>query len=130
MNAISRDFAPAQMMAEAMARDLLGATALPAGTIDYHTVLPALVTGGHLSLVESTWPAGTACPRHAHAAEDEILVVLSGTVEVRMGGHAFRYGPGQTVFIPRGLEHEVRAYTRTRHIAILTRKSLETAQAA
>jgi quercetin dioxygenase-like cupin family protein len=47
-----------------------------------------------------------------------------------MGGQAFRFGPGQTVFIPRGLEHEVRAYTETRHIAILTRKALEGARAA
>jgi quercetin dioxygenase-like cupin family protein len=42
-----------------------------------------------------------------------------------MGGQAFRFGPGQTGFVPRGMEHEVRAYTEARHIAILTRKGAE-----
>ncbi len=112
-------------VAQSMARDLLGFSTLPLSSITYHSVLPSLLTGETTSLVESTWPLGTACASHSHAQEDEILIVLSGTIEVRMAGEAVRFGPGQTAFIPRGVEHEVRAYTEARHIAILTRKELD-----
>ena len=99
-------------------------------TVTCHTLLSCLDTGPGLNLVDSTWPAGTLVPSHIHHGADEVLIVLSGTVEVRMGGQAFRFGPGQTAFIPRGMEHEVRAFTETRHIAILTRRSLDPARAA
>jgi quercetin dioxygenase-like cupin family protein len=125
MNAFASSLSPAPGLAQSMARDLLGFAALPAPRITYHTMLPAILTGEAMSLVESTWPLGTASPSHRHEGEDEILIVLSGTVEVRMAGQAKRFGPGQTAFIPRGMEHEVRAYSEARHIAILSRKELE-----
>lgn len=125
MNAIARDLSAAANVSTAMARDLLGFGTLRPSAITYHTILSSLDTGAGLSLADSTWEAGTQIARHVHQDEDEVLIVLSGTVEVRIAGRAIRRGPGETAFIPRGVAHDVRAVTEARHVAILTRKSLE-----
>ena len=125
MNAIARDLSAAANVSTAMARDLLGFGTLRPSAITYHTILSMLDTGTGLSLADSTWAAGTQIARHVHRDEDEVLIVLSGTVEVRICGRTARRGAGETIFIPRGMEHSVEAVTEARHIAILTRKSLE-----
>ena len=125
MNALARDLSSAANVSKAMARDLFGFATLAPSAIAYHTMLSAPDTQAGLGLVDSTWPEGTHIARHRHHAEDEIVIVLSGTLEVRIAGRAVRRGAGESVFIPRGVEHEVRAITEARHIAILTRKSLE-----
>ena len=104
-----------------MARDLLGFDTLPPSAITYHAMLSSLDKEGGLNLVECTWPAGTHIPCHVHHCEDEIFIVLSGTVELRVAERTFRCGAGERAFTPRGTQHEVRALTETRHIAILTR---------
>jgi quercetin dioxygenase-like cupin family protein len=88
-------------------------------------MLSSLEVDGGLNLVDCTWPAGTHVPSHVHPAEDELLIILAGTVEVRIAERSFRCGAGETLFTPRNTEHEVRALSKARHIAILTRKSLE-----
>ncbi len=124
MNALSHD-AIVSDPREAMARDLLGGIPRPSPII-HHTLLPALDTGAPLSLADCAWPEGIHAAAHQHADEDEIVVVLAGLLELRMGDHVLRLGPGRTAFVPRGTEHEVRALTASRHVAILTRRSLET----
>ncbi|EYD77164.1 hypothetical protein Rumeso_01276 [Rubellimicrobium mesophilum DSM 19309] len=125
MNAIARDLSAAANVSTAMARDLLGYGTLRPSAITYHTILSSLDVTAGLSLADSTWAAGTQIARHVHRDEDEILIVLSGAVEVRICGRTARRGAGETIFIPRGMEHSVEAVTEARHIAILTRKSLE-----
>jgi len=125
MNAIARDISAAANISAAMARDLLGYGTLRPSAITYHTILSSLDTGAGLSLADTTWDAGTQIARHVHRSEDEVLIVLSGIVEVRLGGRSIRRNAGETLFIPRGMEHSVKAVTEARHIAILTRKSLE-----
>jgi len=125
MNALARDISAAANVSTAMARDLLGYGTLRPSAITHNTILSSLDTRGGLSLVDSTWDAGTQIARHVHREEDEVVIVLSGTVELRIAGRTVRRGPGETAFIPRGVEHDVKAVTEARHIAILTRKSLE-----
>ena len=131
MNAIVRRH-PARPMpiARAMARDLLGGADLAPSPVTYHTMLSSLETRGPLSLVDSTAPAGTLVASHRHAAEDEIVVVLSGEIEVLMGGRKLLRTAGATVFVPRGTEHQIRVLTKARTIAMLTRHSLEVPAAA
>lgn len=93
--------------------------------ITYHSMLSSLGPDGGLNLVDCTWPAGTHVPSHVHPGEDELLIILAGTVEVRIAECTFRCGTGETLFIPRNSKHEVRALTEARAIAILTRRSLE-----
>lgn len=125
MNALARDLSAAANVSKAMARDLFGFATVPPSAITYHTMLSSLEAGAGLSLADSTWIAGTRIASHLHHEEDEILIVLSGTVEIRIAGRALRRGLGETAFIPRGLDHEVRAVTDARMISILTRRSLE-----
>jgi quercetin dioxygenase-like cupin family protein len=125
MNAIARDLSAAANVSNAMARDLLGFGTLRPSAITYHTILSSLDTGAGLSLADTTWAAGTQIAKHVHREEDEVLIILSGTVEVRLGGRSVRRKAGETMFIPRGMEHSVLAVSEARHIAVLTRKSLE-----
>lgn len=123
MNALSQDlFVPD--FREAMARDLLGGIPMPSA-ITYHALLPALDTGAPVSLADCAWPEGHHIRAHRHADEDEMVVVLSGLLEMRVGDQVLRLGAGRSAFVRRGTEHEVRALTATRHVAILTRRSPE-----
>lgn len=129
MNAMSPTLSVPAALPAAMARDLLGATGPARFPIAHHTALSSLDTRGPLSLLDSTAPAGAAFAAHIHPAEDEILIVLSGELELCLGQRTLRCRAGTSTFIPRGTEHSVRALTEVRTIAILTRQSLE-AQAA
>jgi mannose-6-phosphate isomerase-like protein (cupin superfamily) len=127
MNAFSSRPPAVPCLPAAMARDMLGTTGLPHSAITCHTMLSSLDTGS-LSVVDSTWPADTCIPSHLHADEDEICVVLSGIAEFRMPERILRRRAGESIVIPRGTQHEVRAVTEVRHIAILTRRGLDAAQ--
>lgn len=125
LNALVRPFPVAPAHREAMARDLLGFASLKASPVTYHTALSSRDTGGPLSVCDATWAAGSGAQAHAHIAEDELFVVLSGEVELTLGGRRFRRGPGEPAFIPRGTEHAFVAVTEARVLAILSRHSLE-----
>lgn len=88
----------------------------------YRTILTTDETNGSMSIVDSTTPAGEGPPRHVHAAEDEIFVVLTGEIEVWIEGSTRRLGPGESGYIPRGKEHTFRVSSDTpsRHLVILT----------
>jgi quercetin dioxygenase-like cupin family protein len=88
-------------------------------------MLSSIEAEAGLNLVDCTWPAGTHVPSHVHPCEDELLIMLAGTVEVRIAERTFLCGVGETFFTPRNTKHEVRALSEARHIAILTRRSLE-----
>jgi quercetin dioxygenase-like cupin family protein len=48
---------------------------------------------------------GAGAPLHFHAAEDEVLIVLEGTLDVRLGGERCLVEAGHTVSIPAGTPH-------------------------
>lgn len=125
VQALVRPFPAAPAQREAMARDLLGFASLAASPAAYHTALSSHDTGGSLSVCDATWAAGSGAQAHAHAAEDELFVVLSGEVELTLGGRRFRRGPGEPAFIPRGTEHAFVAVSEARVLALLTRHALE-----
>lgn len=47
---------------------------------------------------------GTGAPLHTHTM-DELIVVLEGTLEVRLNGETHTVGPDHTVAVPPGAEH-------------------------
>jgi uncharacterized cupin superfamily protein len=47
-------------------------------------------------------PDQANCPYHWHAANEELLLVLSGTIAVRTPDGTFEAGPGEVVAFPRG----------------------------
>ena len=56
------------------------------------------------TLTYSEGQAGTGAPLHRHQ-EDELIVVLEGTLEVRVGGEVHTAGPDHTVAVPPGVDH-------------------------
>ena len=61
----------------------------------------AELNGQHVKLVklegEFVW--------HAHAAEDELFLVLVGRLTIELRDGAVVLGPGQMAVVPRGVEH-------------------------
>ena len=62
-------------------------------------------TGGSMAVMETTVPAGEGPPLHLHANEDEIVYVLEGDLQFRLGADLHPAPSGAFVFIPRGLHH-------------------------
>ena len=84
-------------------------------------------SGGAISVVDSVAPAGFGPPRHIHGAEDEVLFVLTGRIRWWLAGKTGFCGPGESVFIPRGVEHTWQAIgdVPCRHLVIVTPGGLE-----
>ena len=78
------------------------------GVIDVK--LDAEATGGAFTMIEIVNPPGGGVPPHVHERDDETVAVLEGELSVLLGDAAETVGPGDTVFIPRGLVH---AFTNT-----------------
>jgi quercetin dioxygenase-like cupin family protein len=63
-------------------------------------------TGGQFSLAEVVIPkAGGEPPPHTHTREDEAYYILEGEFTFRIGGQNVEAGPGDYVWLPRGIEH-------------------------
>ena len=50
---------------------------------------------------------GKINPEHWHTAAEEIVYMLQGECDVRLGDRHLTIGPGQTLHIPPGTKHEV-----------------------
>ena len=64
-------------------------------------------TGGAFTMIEEVPPL-LDTPLHVHAHEDEMFYVLEGEHIVVCGDEEFRLGPGDLVFLPRGVPHSQR----------------------
>jgi quercetin dioxygenase-like cupin family protein len=62
-------------------------------------------TGGRVTIVEITEPAGAEAPLHVHHAEDEGFWVLEGEVTFEVGGTKIPAGPGDYALGPRDIPH-------------------------
>jgi quercetin dioxygenase-like cupin family protein len=65
-------------------------------------------TGGAYCLLDIGLAPGMTVPRHTHTREDEAYYVLSGELEVIVGGEAFILGAGDTLIAPRDIPHQLR----------------------
>ena len=63
-------------------------------------------TGGALGAIEFTAPhAFAGPPPHVHRGFHDVVVVLEGTIDVRLGDEAYTAGPGAFVHAPPGVAH-------------------------
>lgn len=65
----------------------------------------AASTGGAYCIAETAIPPRHLSPPHAHAAEDQFVYVLEGTIGFRTGNAEVAYGVGGSVFRPHGVPH-------------------------
>lgn len=63
-------------------------------------------TAGSVAFGEARLPARTSGPGlHVHSREDEAAFVISGVMTFVVGARRFEAGPGQLVWLPRGVPH-------------------------
>jgi len=62
-------------------------------------------TAGRFSIMEAIVRKGAEPPRHVHENDDEAYYVLEGRFHFEAGGLEFEAGPGDLVFLPRGVPH-------------------------
>jgi len=63
-----------------------------------------LVLGKNMTLSFSEVPAGAAGAIHSHPHE-QMIVVLSGKIDIVIEGKAYRIGVGDVIWVPGGLNH-------------------------
>ena len=66
------------------------------------------ITGEELEIGWYTEPRGTGAKPHHHKSE-QIMVVLSGRLRMRIGAEVRDIGPGEVALIPGDQEHEQQA---------------------
>ena len=73
------------------------------------TAIKFLVSAGEgndgLCVVEHHMPHGDAPPLHLHHHEDEVFVVLYGTLRLEVGGHTQFLHTGDAAVAPKGVPH-------------------------
>src|SRR6476620_8744264 len=62
-------------------------------------------TGGAFGAVEGIGHAGSSPPLHVHSREDEVMVLLEGSLRFQVGEETFRAESGSVTFLPRGVPH-------------------------
>ena len=88
--------------------DLVAYTTLDGSEI--RELMHPAVHGNHgQSLAEAIVPAGQATHLHRHHVSEEIYHVTQGRGTMRLGEAEFALGPGDTVCIPPGVAHALRA---------------------
>jgi quercetin dioxygenase-like cupin family protein len=78
----------------------------PLGSVGTVHKVPGVATEGRLAIVEHTLaPHHLAAPMHRHSREDELSIVLSGQLGVKLGDDVIVSSPGSYVLKPRGQWH-------------------------
>lgn len=91
-------------------------TNLPEADIPFPGVRGWLSQGAdHQVVFFDIEPIGTV-PPHSHG--DQWGVVLEGVLELTMNGETHELGPGNTYFIPAGVEHSATFHAHTRVIDV------------
>lgn len=86
----------------------------------WHVTTPAL------SLAEVITQPGAEPGLHVHEREDEAFVVMEGELTFQRGDERFDAGPGDVVFLPRGVPHGFAVRSdRARMLLVLTPGGLE-----
>jgi quercetin dioxygenase-like cupin family protein len=67
-----------------------------------------LVQGDHLFAGLNSFESGQEHAAHAHAGQDKLYLVISGTGTVQIGAQSEALSPGDAAFAPAGVEHSVR----------------------
>jgi quercetin dioxygenase-like cupin family protein len=79
---------------------------IQAGPIGITFLLEAEQTGGALTAFECHVPVASKVPApHSHDAFEETIYGVDGTITFTVDGTDHDIGPGEAVFIPRGVVH-------------------------
>lgn len=78
-------------------------------TVNRRLVPPPGLAAGKLEVVLGVLQPGGQALMHAHADLDQAVYVLEGRCRVESEGEAAEMGPGEIVYLPAGVPHQVTA---------------------
>jgi quercetin dioxygenase-like cupin family protein len=64
-------------------------------------------TSGQFCLFENKSGGNTRTPIHVHARDDETLYIIEGELTAVLDGRARRLTAGESIFLPRGIPHQL-----------------------
>ena len=70
-------------------------------------LLSGAETGNQFALLENTSAGVSQTPVHIHADDDETLYMVEGEMEAVIAGQRHVIQAGETVFLPRGVPHQL-----------------------
>jgi mannose-6-phosphate isomerase-like protein (cupin superfamily) len=87
-------------------RDTIGQTFVLAGVV-MKRLLSGGETAGQFCLLENKSDGNTKTPIHVHANDDETIYIIEGELTAVLDGVARRLTAGETIFLPRGIPHQL-----------------------
>jgi quercetin dioxygenase-like cupin family protein len=81
-------------------------------------------TGGEMTIMEMTLPAGMGPPPHTHPG-GETVYVLDGNLRYHIGGETFEGGPGSIFHIPQGIVENFEPLTDSKVLVVYTPGGIE-----
>lgn len=94
-----------------------------AGQLDIIFYASEEATRGHADVFEVVVPEGARVPApHHHVEVDELAYVLEGTLTYTLAGVAHPLRAGESIFVPKGVEHQFANLHpgRARFLSVLT----------
>ena len=84
-------------------------------------------TENNLSIGLATTPPGNGPPLHVHLNDNEVFIMISGDIEVEVGGEWKKAPPESVVFLPKGVPHRYRnaGETTSKHWVLVTPSGFE-----
>jgi len=67
-----------------------------------------LAYGERLMVTQFLISQGTELPRHTHPHE-QVSYIVSGELQMQVGGQSYHLGPGDSLLLPGGMEHSALA---------------------
>jgi mannose-6-phosphate isomerase-like protein (cupin superfamily) len=64
-------------------------------------------TDGGFCLFDNRSDGPSKTPVHVHAHDDETIFVIEGEMQAIVDGETRTVGPGETIFLPRGIPHQL-----------------------
>ena len=65
------------------------------------------IAGDQVFLGRVTYESGTTVQRHSHAATEQVMLILDGSVTMTIGETTRELAPGDVCVVNRGVEHEL-----------------------
>jgi quercetin dioxygenase-like cupin family protein len=81
-------------------------------------------TGGEMTVMQMTMPAGAGPPPHIHPGSESVYV-LDGTLRYHIAGETYEGGPGSFFHIPEGVLENFEPVTDCRVLVIYTPGGIE-----
>ena len=89
-------------------------------------LLTSKETGGKYALLRATERRGFEPPPHTHTKEDETFLILEGEVIYTVGDQTFYAKVGDTMFLPKNIEHSFKIQSeKIETLILLTPGGLE-----